>query len=73
MKNRLLKNTEWTVLIVSIILFIIGAIALFSATQTTELLEFKKQIRWFIVSIPFLILAMTIDYNTDWCFIYGAN
>jgi rod shape determining protein RodA len=63
MKNRLLKNTEWTVLIVSIILFIIGAIALFSATQTTELLEFKKQIRWFIVSIPFLILAMTIDYN----------
>ena len=50
-------------MIVSIILFIIGTVALFSATQTTELEEFKKQIRWFVVSIPFLILAMTIDYN----------
>ncbi len=63
MRNKLLKNTEWAVLIVSIILFIIGTVALFSATQTTELEEFKKQIRWFVVSIPFLILAMTIDYN----------
>ncbi len=63
MRNKLLKNTEWAVLIVSIILFIIGAVALFSATQTTELDEFIKQIRWFCISIPFLILAMTIDYN----------
>ena len=63
MRNKLLKNTEWAVLIVSIILFIIGTVALFSATQTTELEEFKKQIRWFVVSIPFLILAITIDYN----------
>ena len=63
MRNRLLKNTEWSVLIVSIILFIIGAVALFSATQTTELEEFNKQIRWFCISIPFLILAITIDYN----------
>ena len=63
MRNKLLKNTEWAVLIVSIILFIIGTVALFSATQTTELEEFKKQIRWFVVSIPFLILATTIDYN----------
>ena len=63
MRNKLLKNTECAVLIVSIILFIIGTVALFSATQTTELEEFKKQIRWFVVSIPFLILAMTIDYN----------
>ena len=63
MRNKLLKNTEWAVLIVSIILFIIGTVALFSATQTTELEEFKKQIRWFVVSIPFLILAITLDYN----------
>ena len=63
MKSKLLKNTEWSVLIVSIILFIVGAVALFSATQTTELEEFNKQIRWFIISIPFLILATIIDYN----------
>jgi len=63
MNKKLLKNTEWTVLIVSLILFSIGLIALFSATQSTDYLEFKKQLQWFLVSIPFLILAMVIDYN----------
>ncbi len=63
MGNKLLKNAEWSILIVSIILFIIGSIALFSATQTTNLDEFRKQITWFLISIPFFILAMIIDYN----------
>lgn len=63
MKKKLLKNTEWTVLIVSLLLFIIGLVALFSATQSTEYLEFKKQIQWFLISVPFLILAYLIDYN----------
>lgn len=63
MKKKLLKNTEWTVLIVSLLLFVIGLIALFSATQSTEYGEFKKQIQWFLISIPFLVLAYSIDYN----------
>ena len=42
MGKKLLKNTEWVVLIVSVTLAIIGLIALFSATQNTELAEFKK-------------------------------
>lgn len=63
MKKKLLKNTEWTVLIVSLLLFVIGLIALFSATQSTQYGEFKKQIQWFLVSIPFLVLAYWIDYN----------
>lgn len=63
MGKRLLRNTEWAVLIVSLLLFAIGAVALFSATQTTEYDEFKKQMQWFVISIPFLILAATIDYN----------
>jgi len=62
-KKKLLKNTEWTVLIVSLLLLLIGLVALFSATQSTEYGEFKKQLQWFLVSIPFLILAYTIDYN----------
>ena len=37
---------------------IIGLIALFSATQNTELAEFKKQVQWLLISIPFLILAI---------------
>lgn len=63
MKKKLLKDTEWTVLIVCLLLFAIGAVALFSATQSTEYGEFKKQIQWFVISIPFLILAYCIDYN----------
>ncbi len=63
MRNKLLKNAEWSILIVSIILFVIGTVALFSATKTTNGEEFRKQITWFIVSIPFFLLAMFIDYN----------
>ena len=63
MGKRLLKNTEWSILIISVILAIIGLIALFSATQSTEYEEFKKQVQWLIISIPFLVLASIIDYN----------
>ena len=63
MGKKLLKNTEWIVLVVSVMLAIIGLVALFSATQNTELAEFKKQIQWLLISIPFLILASSIDYN----------
>lgn len=63
MGKKLLKNTEWTILIVSVILTIIGLVALFSATQSTEYEEFRKQVQWVLISIPFLILASIIDYN----------
>ncbi len=63
MKNKKIKNTEWSVLVVSLFLFIIGLVALFSATQSTEYEEFKKQIQWFLLSIPFLILVSLVDYN----------
>ena len=59
-----LRNTEWGILICSIILFAIGLIALFSATQETGISEFKKQIIWFLVSVPVVIFVMMIDYNT---------
>ena len=57
MGKKLLKNTEWSILIVSVILVIIGLIALFSATQSSNYYEFRKQIQWILISIPFLILA----------------
>ena len=63
MGKKLLKNTEWSILVVSIILCIIGAVALFSATQSTEYDEFKKQLIFIGVSLPFLFLASVIDYN----------
>ena len=61
--KKFIKNADWIVLIVSLALFIIGCFALYSATQTTELQEFKKQLMWFVISIPFLLLVIIVDYN----------
>lgn len=63
MRKKFFKDTEWEVLIYSVILFVIGAIALFSATQSTEYEAFKKQIQWFLISIPVLITVLFFDYN----------
>ena len=63
MRNKLLRNIEWSIIIASLILFAIGLIALFSATQSTEYDEFKKQIQWFAIAMPFIIILAIIDYN----------
>ena len=63
MRKRELKNMEWGLLIVAIILSIIGLVALFSATQETEHAEFTKQIIWIVVSIVIMIGVMFIDYE----------
>lgn len=63
MKEKRLKNTDWLVLIISIALLIIGLVSLYSATQTSESGEFKKQIQWFLISIPFIVIVYIIDYR----------
>lgn len=63
MKKRILKNIEWKILICTILLIIIGMVALYSATQETGQDELKKQIMWFIISIPIMILVICIDYE----------
>lgn len=64
MKKRFLRNVEWGILICSILLLVIGLIGLFSATQGSGYSEFKKQVLWFVISVPIVILVMMIDYNT---------
>lgn len=63
MKKKMLKNIEWWILAVSLILSGIGLIALFSATQETGYDEFKKQIIWLIVSLVIMFIIMIIDYE----------
>mgnify|MGYP001070099065 CR=1 FL=1 len=63
MRKRELKNIEWSLLIVAIILCIIGLIALFSATQETEHDEFNKQCIWLAVSLIIMLGVMLIDYE----------
>lgn len=63
MNKRILKNTEWSILICVLILITIGLIALYSATISSELYEFKKQCIWILISIPIMFAIMFIDYE----------
>lgn len=63
MKQKFLKNIEWVILIMPLILFVIGLVAIYSSTKNVELEEFYKQITWSIISIPFLILFMFLNYE----------
>ena len=63
MRKRELKNIEWGLLIVVIILSIIGLVALFSATQEAEYDEFNKQLIWLIISLVVMVVVMMIDYD----------
>lgn len=63
MRKRELKNIEWSLLIVAIILCSVGLVALFSATQESEYDEFNKQIIWLVVSLIIMVLVMLVDYD----------
>ena len=64
MKKRLTRNIEWTILICTILLVIIGLFAIYSATENYNHEEFYKQLVWIGVAIPFTIAFILIDY--DW-------
>ena len=64
MRKKLTKNIEWSILICTILLVIIGLIALFSATRNAEYDEFKKQIIWLAISLIAMVIVMLINYET---------
>ena len=63
MNKKELKSTEWSILICTVILITIGLFALYSASNTAELEDFKKQAIWVIISIPILIITIFVDYR----------
>ncbi len=63
MRKKVWKNIEWGILICTILLIGIGVVALFSATQSTEYEDLKKQIMWLCISIPIMIMVIWIDYE----------
>lgn len=63
MNKKFLKNIEWQILIYSLILLVFGLIGLYSATSKNGLDEFYKQIKWFVISIPFLFIFTVVDYK----------
>ena len=58
-----MKNVEWSVLVCVVILVVIGCVALYSATQSTEYDELIKQLIWLGISIPIVVLIISIDYE----------
>jgi len=64
MKRKIFKNIDWGVFVCSIILCIIGMIALFSATQESGYDSLERQFIWFLVSIPIVFAIIFIDYET---------
>ena len=64
MKRRIFKNIDWGILICSLVLLGIGLVALMSATQNSDYEEARKQITWFLISIPIMIFVIVIDYET---------
>lgn len=64
MKNKILKNIEWTILICALILITIGCIALYSATLNSGGEELKKQLIWLCISIPIMVIIIFMDYET---------
>ncbi|MGN1351696.1 MAG: rod shape-determining protein RodA [Clostridia bacterium] len=63
MNTKQLRNTKWSILVYTILLIIIGLIALYSATSGLEFAEFKKQLIWVVISIPIFIIFFVIDYK----------
>ena len=56
MRKRELKNMEWWILIIAIILCSIGLVALFSATQENNHEAFYKQFIWIGISLVIMII-----------------
>ncbi|HOZ54790.1 MAG TPA: rod shape-determining protein RodA [Clostridia bacterium] len=63
MKNRILKNIEWMILICVFVLIGIGCTALYSATLNSGGDELIKQLIWLAFSIPIMIIIIFIDYE----------
>lgn len=64
MRKKELKNMEWWVLIIALILCSIGLVALFSATQESGLDSFYKQLIWIAISLIIMIVFIKIDYES---------
>lgn len=63
MNKKQLKNAEWSILICTTILIVIGLFALCSASKASDLEDLKKQAIWVIISIPILIITIFADYK----------
>ena len=58
-----IKRLDKGIIIYTLILLIIGLVALYSATNGTDHQEFKKQIIWILIGIPVFLFFVFVDYR----------
>ena len=63
MNNNNLKNIEWWILILAIVLCIIGFIALYSTTASDNFNDLRKQMIWAGIGIVIMIILTFVDYR----------
>ena len=65
MFKKILKSLDYSVLIICVILFSIGFVALFSANGGFEgdFAETQKQLIWFLVGFVFMVIIIFVDYE----------
>ena len=63
MNREKFKNVEWWILILSILLCVIGCVALYSTTQSDNFGDLKKQLIWIGISLFIMIAVTFIDYR----------
>lgn len=63
MNREKFKNVEWWILILSILLCVIGCVALYSTTQSNDFGDLKKQLIWIGISLFIMIAVTFIDYR----------
>lgn len=63
MKNKILKNMEWWILLAAVLLCVVGFVALYSSTQSSDFESLKRQVIWFGISIVIMIVISCINYE----------
>ncbi len=61
--GKRLKNIEWWILVLALLLCVIGFVALYSATQSDNFEYLRKQVIWFVISLIVMVVVAFIDYK----------
>ena len=63
MNNNNLKNIEWWILILAIVLCIIGFVALYSTTASDNFNDLRKQMIWAGIGVAIMVILTFVDYR----------
>jgi rod shape determining protein RodA len=63
-ESRYIKQTDWLLLGISMVLATIGIFCIYSATRTFESAFYVRQFYWLLIGIAVLIPTVIIDYAT---------